>query len=602
MAQVIADRRDIDFVLHEQYEASQFSAHDRFKEFTKKMIDMVVTESRNLSVKELLPTWKIGDEVGCKYENGQVVTPEGFKKVWALLVEGEWLAMDCPVDWGGQGMPETVGMAAREYLLGANLSILMVGMLNRGAGRLIEAFGTEKQKKLYLQKVYSGEWGATMVLTEAEAGSDLSSLTTVATRNEDGTFSLVGNKVFISGGEHDMAENIIHPVLARIEGAPAGSAGLSLILVPKIHVNDDGSLGEPNDIVCTGIEEKMGLHGSPTCTMSLGTKGKCVGTLLGAENSGLAAMFHMMNETRLITAAQALACASSSYLHALEFARTRVQGPKIGAKDKRQVTIIHHPDVRRMLLTMKMYIEGMRSFLYFIAVCEDKKFLVDNDADRETYQNLIDILIPVGKGYVTDRGVDVCNMGIQVFGGYGYTSEYPVEQLFRDVRVTAIYEGTNGIQAMDLLGRKLRMKKGRLLEDLTRQIQKTIESARKVPALNGLAEQVEKVVISWHEAARYLADAAAGPEVQRAFAHAYPLMDVTGDVVMAWMLLWRAVLASQKLDAAANSKDAPFYEGQIKSAEYFIRTVMPVTSGRIAAVMDTCPAAMEIQDEAFGGK
>lgn len=602
MAQVIADRRDVDFVLHEQYEAGQLSTHDRFKEFSKKMIDMVVTESRNLSVKELLPTWKIGDEVGCKFENGKVVTPEGFGRVWDLLVEGEWLAMDCPADWGGQGMPELVGIAAREYLLGANLSILMVGMLNRGAGRLIETFGSQKQKELYLRKVYSGEWGATMVLTEAEAGSDLSSLATIATRNDDGTFSLIGNKVFISGGEHDMAENIIHMVLARIEGAPAGSAGLSLFLVPKIHVHDDGRFGERNDIVCTGIEEKMGLHGSPTCTMSLGTKGRCIGTLLGAENSGLAAMFHMMNETRLITAAQALACASSSYLHALEFARTRVQGAMIGTKSKQQVAIINHPDVRRMLMTMKMNIEGMRSLLYFIAVCEDKKLLAENDADCETFQNLIDILIPVGKGYVTDRGIDVCNIGIQVFGGYGYTCEYPVEQLFRDSRVTAIYEGTNGIQAMDLLGRKLRMKKGRLLQDLSDQIQKTIDSAKKAPSLAPLAGKVEIVMAAWQGAARYLADAATGEEAQKAFAHAYPLMDVTGDVVMAWMLLWRAVLATGKLEADANAKDRPFYEGQIKSAEYFIRTVLPVTSGRIDALMDTCPSAIEIPDEAFGGK
>ncbi len=602
MAQVIADRRDIDFVLHEQYEVVNLSAHDKFKDYTKKMIDMVVTESRNLSVKELLPTLKTGDEVGCRYEKGKVITPEGFKRAWDLLVEGEWYAMDCSAEWGGQGMPESVAMAARDYLLGANLSILMVGMLNRGAGRLIEVFGTDKQRELYLKKVYSGEWGATMALTEAEAGSDLSSLTTIATRNDDGTYNVVGNKIFISGGEHDMAENFIHPVLARIEGAPAGSAGLSLFLVPKFFVNDDGSLGEANDVACTGIEEKMGLHGSPTCSMAFGSKGACISTLLGEENSGLAAMFHMMNETRLISGAQALSLASSSYLHSLDFARTRIQGAMIGSKGKQQVTIINHPDVRRMLMTMKMYIEGMRSLLYFISVCEDKKLLTEDEAEREMYQDLIDILIPVGKGYVSDRGVDICNLGIQVFGGYGYTSEYPVEQLFRDVRVTAIYEGTNGIQAMDLLGRKLTMKGGRLLEDLTHRIQETIDAAMNVDRIKELAGKVNDALGHWYKAANHLKEKIAGPNLLSAFVHASPFMEVTGDVVLSWMLLWRAKIAAQQLENQPKKKDVLFYEGQILSAENFIRTVLPITSGKVASILDTCSAAVDMPEAAFGGK
>jgi alkylation response protein AidB-like acyl-CoA dehydrogenase len=602
MAQAIADRRDIDFVLHEQYEVGNLSAHERFKEYTKKMIDMVVTESRNLSVKELLPTLKIGDEVGCRYEKGRVITPQGYKRAWKLLVEGEWYAMDCSAEWGGQGMPESVAMAARDYLLGANLSILMVGMLNRGAGRLIEVFGTAKQKELYLQKVYSGEWGATMALTEPDAGSDLSALTTTAIPNGDGTYNLVGNKIFISGGEHDMVENIIHPVLARIEGAPAGSAGLSLFLVPKFLVHDDGSLGEANDVICTGIEEKMGLHGSPTCSMAFGSKCKCVGTLLGKENGGLAAMFHMMNETRLISGAQALSLASSTYLHALAYARTRKQGAVIGTRDKQQVAIIDHPDVRRMLLKMKMYVEGMRSLLYFISLCEDEKLLTDDEAQRGTFQNLIDMLIPIGKGYVSDRGVDICNLGIQVFGGYGYTSEYPVEQLFRDVRVTAIYEGTNGIQAMDLLGRKLRMKGGRLLEDLADRIRLTIDSAMSASGLQELAQKTEEAVSAWHDAAQRLATKAQGPEAKPAFVHAYPLMNITGDVVMAWMLLWRAQIAAQKLANKPKKKEVAFYEGQLKSAEFFIRTVLPVTLGKIVTILDACSTPLEITDAAFGGK
>lgn len=602
MAQILADRRDISFVLHEMFEVGNLSNHDKYKEFPPKVMDLVVNEAKNLAVKEIYPTWKVGDEMGCKYENGMVTTPEGFKHAWDLLVEGEWLAMDRNTEYGGQGMPETLAMAAREYLTASNMSLMMLGVLTHGTGKIIEIFGTKEQKELYLEKVYTGKWGATMLLTEADAGSDLSVLNTTATRNPDGTYNIVGNKIFITGGDTDLADNIIHPVLARIEGAPAGSKGISLFLVPKFMVNPDGTLGERNDIVCTGIEEKMGLHGSPTCSMAMGSKGACTGTLLGEENKGLACMFYMMNEARLLTGTQGLACASASYLHALQYARTRLQGSMIGSKDKKQVTIISHPDVRRMLLNMKMYVEGMRSLHYFISSREDQKHFLEESSEKEKYQNLIDILIPIAKGYVTDRAVDVCNLGIQVFGGYGFTKEYPVEQLLRDVRITSIYEGTNGIQAMDLLGRKLTMKNGQLLTDLISEIEITLDKAKGIAQTKALSEKVGVVMAQWHKSALHMLELSKGQEVLNAYAHACPFMDVTGDLVMAWMLLWRAVVAVQKLESGANKKDIAFYEGQLKSAENFIGTILPVTSGRITAILEPCNAAVEITEEGFGGK
>ena len=602
MAQILADRRDINFVLHEQFEVGNLSRHAAYQDFGSKVMDMVVTEARNLAVKEIYPTWKTGDQMGCTYENGTVTTPEGFKTAWQRLVEGEWLAMDRATGYGGQGMPETLAMAAREYLIAGNMALMMFAFMTHGTGRLIERFGTDIQKALYLKKVYSGQWGASMMLTEAEAGSDLSGLTTTATPNPDGTYAIAGNKIFISGAESDLTENMIHPVLARIEGAPPGSAGISLFLVPKYRVNADGSLGEFNDVVCTGIEEKMGIHGSPTCSVALGGKGNCRGTLLGRENRGLAAMFVMMNEARLMTGTQGLACASAAYLHALNYARTRLQGSMVGAREKTQVSIINHPDVRRMLLNMKMYVEGMRSLLYFVASREDRKHLSTDEGEKETLQNLIDVLIPVAKGYATDRAVDICSLGIQVFGGYGFTKEYPVEQLLRDVRVTAIYEGTNGIQAMDLLGRKLRMKDGRLIDDLTAEIGKTLTAALELDRTRNLADKTEAMVAQWRGAARHLAQTMTGPEIRSAYAHACPFLDVTGDVVMAWMLLWRAVLAARNLAAGTNKKDTAYYEGQLKSAEQFINTILPVTSGRAAAVMQTCRAAVDITDDAFGGR
>jgi alkylation response protein AidB-like acyl-CoA dehydrogenase len=366
MAQVIADRRDIDFVLHEQFQVEDLSKHEIYADFNKKTVDLVISEARNLAVKEILPTQVLGDREGVRFENGNVMVPESFKRIWELYKEGEWIAMTEDIEWGGQGMPRTIALAAQDYFVGANLALLMYAGLTHGAGKLVQTFGTDKQKSLYLKKMYTGKWTGTMLLTEPEAGSDVGALTTSAVKNDDGTYSITGNKIFISGGDHDLAENIIHPVLARIEGAPAGTKGISLFLVPKIWVNDDGSLGEFNDVVCTGVEEKMGIHGNATCSLALGGNGKCRGTLLGEENKGMRAMFLMMNEARLSVGLQGFCCASSAYLYALNYARERVQGKhllKMMDKEASSVPIIQHPDVRRQLLTMKAYVDGMRSLI-----------------------------------------------------------------------------------------------------------------------------------------------------------------------------------------------------------------------------------------------
>ncbi|HSQ86763.1 MAG TPA: acyl-CoA dehydrogenase family protein, partial [Desulfobacterales bacterium] len=375
MAQYIADRRDVDFVLHEQMNVGDLSKHERFVEFNKKTVDMIVSEARNLSIKEILPTQKLGDQEGCKFENGRVTVPESFHRVYEIFKEGEWVAMTEDPEWGGQGMPTIVALAANDYFVGANYAFMMYPGLTHGTGKLINAFGTDKQKELFLKKMYTGQWTGTMLLTEPEAGSDVGALSTSAVKNDDGTYSITGNKIFISSGENDLSENIIHPVLARIEGAPPGTKGISLFLVPKFWVNDDGSLGEFNDVVCTGIEEKMGIHGNSTCSMTLGGKGKCRGTLLGEENKGMRAMFLMMNEERLQTGLAGFCCASSAYMYAVNYARERIQGKNLLQmmdKSAPSVPIIQHPDVRRQLITMKVYVEGMRSLLYYVGLCEDK--------------------------------------------------------------------------------------------------------------------------------------------------------------------------------------------------------------------------------------
>ncbi len=606
MSQTISDRRDLDFVLHEQLLVETLSEHDQYAEFNKKTIDLILAEARNLAVKELLPIQIDGDREGARFDNGRVTVPESFHKAWALFKEGEWVALSDDPKWGGQGMPVSVALAVNDLFIGGNFAFMMYPGLTHGAGRLIQTFGSAKQKKLYLKKMFTGEWTGTMLLTEPEAGSDVGALTTTAVKNEDGTYSITGNKIFISSGEHDMAENIIHPVLARIEGAPEGTKGISLFIVPKIRINDDGSLGEPNDVICTGIEAKMGIHGNATASLSLGSKGNCRGTLLGEENKGMRAMFLMMNEARLLVGLQGLACASSAYLYAVNYARERVQGRhllKAQEDDAPSVPIIEHPDVRRMLLTMKAYVEGMRSLLYFIGNCEDKSHLSTEEADKARYQGLIDLLIPIAKGYVTDKAFEVCSLGVQVYGGYGYIKEYPMEQLLRDCRITQIYEGTNGIQAMDLLARKLGMHKGKPVMDLLGEIQQTLAAAKAIASLEDTAAKVEAAVNKLGEVMLHIGQAAMSMETRMgAFAHAYSFMEVCGDVVFAWLLLWRASLAAQKMDNGARKKDVAFYEGQIKSAQFFVHSILPVSTGKMNVILAADSAAIDISQDAFGGK
>ena len=616
MAQLIADRRDIDFVLYEQLDVAALCQTDRYREFNKKTLDLIITEARNFALKEILPTFTPADREGLRFENNRVYVPECFHRAYRLFCENEYTALPADPELGGQGLPLVVSQAVSDYLLGANYAFTLYGWSGFGAGEMIEIFGTEPQKAMFLKKMYAGKWGGTMVLTEPEAGSDVGNLQTSASANDDGTYTISGNKIFITNAEHDLTENIIHPVLARIEGAPAGTRGISLFIVPKIWVNPDGSLGQANDVVCTAIEEKMGIHASPTCQLTFGAKGQCRGWLLGEVNKGMQVMFHMMNAARILVGAIGASSASAAYLYALDYARQRKQGrdlEKAFDAAAPQVPIIRHPDVRRMLLWMKSHVEGMRSLIYYGTWCADQQRCTDDEGTRQYYKGLLDLLTPVIKAYCTDRGVDVCNQAIQVFGGYGYTQDYPVEQLLRDVRIAPIYEGTNGIQAMDLLGRKLGMAGGQVFLNLMGEIKKTADRARPFPALAGLADRLEAAVDRMGETAMHLGTMAMSARVRTAFAHACPFMDVVGDVVMAWMLLWRATAAApaldRLLDGAAGearrailekNRQAAFYDGQMRSAEYFIETVLPVTRGRMDSILAGNAAMVEISETAFG--
>jgi alkylation response protein AidB-like acyl-CoA dehydrogenase len=604
MAQQLVDRRDQDFVIWEQNDCADILNHEMYREFNKKTCSLILTEARALAIKELLPLLAEGDTEGVRYENGTVQVPESFHRVFELVKEGEWNNLSVPAEMGGQGAPTFLGAAAAEYFMGANWPLFCYATMGNGTANMIQLYGTPEQKETYVQKLTSAEWGGTMLLTESEAGSDVGALSTTAIKNPDGSYSLSGNKIFITNGEHDLAENIIHPVLARIEGDPAGTRGISLFLVPKYFVNDDGSLGDRNDIVCSGIEEKHGIHASATCSMTLGSKGKCIGYLLGQEREGMKIMFNMINGARMSTGLQGLTYASAAYMLAVNYARERIQGRDLADfadHSAPSVPIIKHPDVRRNLLWMKSYVDGMRSFFYYMTVLATKGKIGETAEDRERYGDLFSMLTPVVKDYMAVKGHDVCVQAIQLFGGAGYTKDYLVEQYARDCKITTIYEGTSGIQALDMLGRKLGMKEGTVFMNFLGEIQKTVDRASRVEQIQELAVKVEAAANRLGEIALHLGKKAMSAEFKVAFAHSLPFLHVIGDTIMAWMLLWRALTAADRLSDNPKKKDKAFYEGQIKTAEFFIRTELPATIGKMNAIADGCAAAIQISDEGFGG-
>lgn len=604
MAQLIADRRDIDFVIWEQLNGEELLRFDEYSDFNKKTCDMILTEARKLAINEILPTLQESDEKGVSFEKGNVKVPENLHRVHKLLLEGEWGNLSVPAEMGGQGTPGLVTTAAVEYFMGANWALYSYAAMGTFTADMIQKYGSDEQKEKYVKRLVSGEWGGTMLLTEANAGTDVGALTTTAVKNDDGSYTLSGNKIFITNGDHDLCDNIIHPVLARIEGDPAGTKGISIFIVPNFFVNEDGSLGERNDIVCTGTEEKMGIHASATCSMAIGSKGKCIGYLLGDERAGMKIMFKMMNGARMGTGLQALAYASSAYMLAVNYARERVQGRDLADfanPDATSVTIIKHPDVRRNLLWMKSYVDGMRSFFYYMASCRTEALLAESEEDREKNNDMFELLTPLIKDYLSVHGHEVCIQAMQVYGGAGYCKDFPVEQYARDCKITSIFEGTSGVQAMDLLGRKLGMKKGQVFINFLTEIHKTITSAKEIDGLKETAENLETGVNRLGEIAMHLGKNAMSLQYKTAFAHSLPFLETVGDVIMGWMLLWRASTASAQLANGAKKKDVVFYQGQVKTAEFFINTLIPVTLGKLDAIQGFSAAAIEIDDAAFGG-
>ncbi|MDQ1239383.1 MAG: Acyl-CoA dehydrogenase, partial [Thermodesulfobacteriota bacterium] len=445
MANLLVDQRDVQFVLYEQLKLDNLCTTDKYVEYNREVCDMILESSQKFAESELWPVRSLADEEGVRLEGGQALAPDCFHDVYKKFCEAAWPTLCIDGEAGGQGSPYSLYCGATEHFLAANLPFMSYPGLTLGAARLVQHYGTEWQKAAFMERMITGEWGGTMCLTEPQAGTDVGALRTRAYRKPDGTYSIVGNKIFISAGDHNLTENIIHMVLARIDGAPGGTRGISLFIVPKKRIEGDTLVG--NDISTSAVEKKLGLHGSATCALNFGDHNDCTGYLLGQENEGMRIMFDMMNEARLAVGLQGLAQASGAFRHALRYAQERFQGPSyvnLRQADAPKVPIIEHPDVRRMIMWMKSVTEGMRSLLYFAAYCGDVATVGSKTEEVENHRDLIEILIPICKAWATDMGFRVCETAIQVFGGYGYCSEYPVEQFLRDAKITSIYEGTNG--------------------------------------------------------------------------------------------------------------------------------------------------------------
>lgn len=603
MTQQLIDRRDIDFVIWEQMEGEAIIKQHLSGEYDRKMCDMIINEARTLAIEELLPTLAEGDREGLRHEDGTVKVPECFHRVFELILEGGWNNIGVTEEMGGQAAPPMVAAAAVGYLMAANWSLYCYASMGNGTADMIQKYGTQAQIDTYVKKLTSARWGGTMLLTEPDAGSDVGALTSTAVENEDGTYSLTGNKIFITNGEHDLAENIIHPVLARIEGDPPGTKGISIFIVPKFLVNPDGSLGDRNNILCEGVEKKHGICASATCSMTLGAKGKCIGFLLGEKRQGMKVMFNMINHARMSVGLQAMSYASASYLLALDYAKKRIQGrdlAHIQDASVPSVPIIRHPDVRRNLLWMKSYVNGMHSFFHYAILCGIKAESAEKEDERHLLSDLYSMLTPIIKDYSGVYGHEVCIQAIQVFAGAGYTKDYLVEQYARDCKITTIYEGTSGIQAMDLLARKLGKQKGQVFMYLLREMHKTVARAKAMDELKDLADKLESTVNRLGQVAMHIGQLAMSPDYKVAFAHATPFLYVMGDTILGWMLLWRAVVAAPKI-SGAKGRDLPFYKGQVKTAQFFIDTVLPVTRGRMDSIQAASPAALEIEDDSYGG-
>ncbi len=572
------DLRDIRFILFEQLRIHErLPALPKYADYDKDFYDSILEEAAKIAIEVIAPINGPGDREGCHFDgDGNVTTPKGYKEAFELIAQGGWMGIAADPEYGGMGLPYSLSMPVEEMRTGACVAMSIYPGLTTGVANLLYHFGTDEMKDLYLPRLYAGDWAGTMLLTEAGAGTAVGDNRTRAIPTEtDGVYHLEGEKIFISGGDQDLTENIIHLTLARVPNAPSGTRGLSIFIVPKFLPNPDGTLGERNDIKVVGIEEKMGIHGSATCSLALGSEGTCVGYRLGQEGEGMKIMFKLMNEARIMVGIQGLSAASPAYLNALDYAKERIQGTTLADRqdpDAPRVPIVRHPDVRRMLMTMKVLVETMRSFLYTTAYQHDIAENTDDDDERERMEDRVDLFTPICKAHCSDQGYLVTCTALQVLGGYGYIGEYPIEQYVRDSKISSIYEGTNGIQAMDLLGRKMQIKGGALYMGWLQDVSEELEKAEKTPFINEV-KGLQNARNELSTTAMHLAKLAMSGETDEAMLHAYPFLTMFGHMELGIHALRQAITAQAALDEG--SDDLNFYKGKILNLKFYVNNILP---------------------------
>ena len=592
-----APTRDTRFVINEMLDLASYGNLPGFENATPDMIDAIVNEAGKFASEVLAPINQIGDEQGCtRHEDGSVTTPDGFKEAYEAYVEGGWGTLAKPEEFGGQGLPHVLGFVMEEFTATANQAFGMYPGLTNGASAAIEAAGSQEQKETYLPKMISGEWSGTMNLTEPHCGTDLGMIRTKAEPQADGSYKITGTKIFISAGEHDLTSNIIHLVLAKTPGAPDSSKGISLFIVPKFILDENGEPGERNGVTCGSIEKKMGIHGNATCVLNYD---EATGYMVGEENKGLAAMFVMMNAARLGVGLQGLAQAEVSYQNAVNYALDRRQGRALtgpAEADKQADPIFVHPDVRRMLMDAKVFNEGMRALCLWGALQVDLTHKAQTEEERQLADDLIGLMTPVIKGYGTDKGYDIANNMQQVYGGHGYVKEWGMEQFVRDSRIAMIYEGTNGVQAMDLCGRKLASKGGRAVQAFFKMIDDEIADAKTNEKLADFAGKLEKALGEQKQATMwFMQNAMANPNHLGAGAHHY--MHIMGIVTLGFFWLKQAKVAAATLDAG--TEDAAFYEAKLTSAAYYAERFLPDAGALRRKLEAGSENMMKLTEEAF---
>lgn len=545
------------FVLKHIADIDEIASHERFADATPDMVEAIVGGIGEFAAEEFWPLNRIGDTVGARLIDGKVKMPDGYAQAYKAYVENGWGSINAPVDFGGQGLPFTLATVAFDSLGAANMAFALCPILSVGAIEALVHHGSDEQKARYLPKLSSGAWSGTMNLTEPQAGSDVGALKATATPRDDGMYQIKGQKIYISFGDHDMAENIVHLVLARTPGGPDGTKGISLFLVPKYRVGEDGSLGEEQDIETVSIEHKMGINASPTCVLAFGEKGDCVGEIVGPEFGGMRAMFTMMNNARLNVGLQGVQIAEGATQKAIDFAQERVQSARAGGASRDPVSINDHPDVRRMLLRMKAGTQAIRALVYFASAHVDKAAL-----GMEGAQEMVDLLTPLAKLYGTDMGEEIASLGVQVHGGMGYVEETGAAQFYRDIRIAQIYEGTNGIQAADLVGRKLGMRGGDALRDLIDNVGQTAGDHAALKQLSGACTQVLEYML--------------GAAIDDRLAGSYPFTTMVS-VAVSGMLMARQLDAAHAAIADGDASD--FLKSKIASCRFYLDVMVPEAMG-----------------------